>query len=109
MNVKKQSEKALENLILGMDCNAYRQYSQSYVPSERAAQGAHRGIWTGSFLQPAEWRRQQKIAHLLGTATPTPGEAPCLQALELTDLCCRDPACNHLVCHSRGLRAAQMS
>jgi endonuclease YncB( thermonuclease family) len=36
---------------------AYRQYSKDYVPQEEAARAAKRGIWSGSFTPPSEYRR----------------------------------------------------
>jgi endonuclease YncB( thermonuclease family) len=36
---------------------AYRQYSTDYVPQEEAARAAKRGIWSGSFTPPSEYRR----------------------------------------------------
>jgi endonuclease YncB( thermonuclease family) len=51
----------------GMDLNAwmveeghalaYRQYSKDYVPQEETARAAKRGIWSGSFTPPSEYRR----------------------------------------------------
>jgi endonuclease YncB( thermonuclease family) len=36
---------------------AYRQYSKDYVAQEEAARAAKRGIWSGSFTSPSEYRR----------------------------------------------------
>jgi endonuclease YncB( thermonuclease family) len=36
---------------------AYRQYSKDYVPQEEEARAAKRGIWSGSFTPPSEYRR----------------------------------------------------
>jgi endonuclease YncB( thermonuclease family) len=36
---------------------AYRQYSKDYVRQEEAARAAKRGIWSGSFTPPSEYRR----------------------------------------------------
>jgi endonuclease YncB( thermonuclease family) len=51
----------------GIDLNAwmveeghalvYRQYSTDYVPQEETARAAKRGIWSGSFTPPSEYRR----------------------------------------------------
>jgi endonuclease YncB( thermonuclease family) len=35
----------------------YRQYSKDYIPQEEAARAAKRGIWSGSFTPPSEYRR----------------------------------------------------
>ena len=34
-------------------------FSRTYVPEETEAKEARRGIWDGSFITPAEWRRQK--------------------------------------------------
>ncbi len=34
-------------------------FSRTYVPEETEAKDARRGIWEGSFITPAEWRRQK--------------------------------------------------
>lgn len=39
---------------------AYRRYSLDYVQAEEAAKAAGRGLWSGSFEMPWEWR---KTAH----------------------------------------------
>jgi endonuclease YncB( thermonuclease family) len=38
---------------------AYRRYSTAYVSAEDAARQARRGIWTGSFETPEDYRRTQ--------------------------------------------------
>ncbi|MPY75469.1 MAG: thermonuclease family protein [Alphaproteobacteria bacterium] len=39
---------------------AYRRYSQDYIAQEDAARQARRGIWAGSFVAPAEWRKSDR-------------------------------------------------
>lgn len=39
---------------------AYRYFSQRYVPAETSAKRARRGIWSGSFIDPYDWRRAQR-------------------------------------------------
>jgi endonuclease YncB( thermonuclease family) len=39
---------------------AYRRYSHDYVAEEDAARQARRGIWAGSFVAPAEWRKSER-------------------------------------------------
>ena len=39
----------------------YRRYPQQYVAQETAAREADRGIWSGSFVKPWEWRRGQRL------------------------------------------------
>mmetsp|Transcript_29004 Transcript_29004/g.78103 ORF Transcript_29004/g.78103 Transcript_29004/m.78103 type:complete len:318 (-) Transcript_29004:488-1441(-) len=39
---------------------AYREYSKDYIPTEEAAQRAHKGIWDGTFQYPADWRKAER-------------------------------------------------
>lgn len=39
---------------------AYRYFSQKYVPAETNAKRDGRGIWSGSFTDPYDWRRAQR-------------------------------------------------
>jgi endonuclease YncB( thermonuclease family) len=39
---------------------AYRQYSTRYVEAENHAREAKRGLWSGTFQRPWEWRRAQR-------------------------------------------------
>ena len=39
---------------------AYRHYSLAYVPAENGAREAGRGVWTGRFAAPWEWRRKRR-------------------------------------------------
>lgn len=41
-------------------CFGRREYSKDYIPTEEAAQRAHRGIWDGTFQYPADWRKAEK-------------------------------------------------
>lgn len=36
---------------------AYRQFSEAYVPEEDLARAARRGLWTGTFVMPSDWRK----------------------------------------------------
>lgn len=38
---------------------AYAKYSTRYVPLEREAQNAHKGIWAGQFESPEAWRHSR--------------------------------------------------
>ena len=38
---------------------AYRQYSTRYVAEEVAAQQAKRGLWSGTFIAPWQWRKDR--------------------------------------------------
>ncbi|KAB7786013.1 thermonuclease family protein [Methylorubrum populi] len=48
---------------------AYRRYSEAYVPQEDSAKGAKRGIWTGAFTAPWEWRKGERTMDM-GMAAP---------------------------------------
>ena len=39
---------------------AYRHYSEAYVPDEAIAQEQKRGIWSGTFIMPWDYRHQKK-------------------------------------------------
>ena len=39
---------------------AYQRYSRDYVPTEDQARSARRGVWSGSFEMPWEWRQQRR-------------------------------------------------
>ncbi|MPY74030.1 MAG: thermonuclease family protein [Alphaproteobacteria bacterium] len=39
---------------------AFRRYSLDYVPQEDAARRSNRGLWAGTFVMPAEWRRTKR-------------------------------------------------
>lgn len=54
---------------------AYRRFSDDYIDEERAARDAGRGLWTGSFIPPWDWRRNPTAtAPGAGAATRGPGE-----------------------------------
>jgi endonuclease YncB( thermonuclease family) len=40
---------------------AYRRYSRDYVNDESAARSAKAGIWAGRFIEPAKWRRGNRL------------------------------------------------
>ena len=39
---------------------AYRKYSTRYIPEEEEAKALKRGVWSGTFTMPGEWRREQR-------------------------------------------------
>jgi endonuclease YncB( thermonuclease family) len=39
---------------------AFRKYTTLYVPQEDAARGARRGLWSGTFQQPWDWRKAHR-------------------------------------------------
>lgn len=41
---------------------ALRRYSEEYLPQEKAALAAKRGLWAGVFEMPADWRRRKQIS-----------------------------------------------
>ncbi len=50
---------------------AYLAYSSDYLPQERAAEAAGRGLWQGSFEMPWDWRREASTS--AGAAPEAPG------------------------------------
>jgi endonuclease YncB( thermonuclease family) len=65
---KDQSRRILAVCVLGTEdlgawlvaegwAVAYRRYSTDYVPQENEARAAHRGLWSGEFVMPWDWRR----------------------------------------------------
>ena len=37
---------------------AYRKYSTRYIAEKEEAEALKRGLWSGTFTAPREWRRQ---------------------------------------------------
>ena len=50
---------------------AYREYSEAHVTAEKAARAAKRGIWSGTFQMPAEWRQERRGQRGSNTSTFT--------------------------------------
>ncbi len=40
---------------------SYRQYSMDYVPNEKVAKASKKGIWSGQFVVPSQWRRGSRL------------------------------------------------
>ena len=40
---------------------AYRKYSTQYVPNEKRAKQAKRGLWSGQFVNPWDWRKGKRL------------------------------------------------
>lgn len=40
---------------------AYRRYSRAYAGDESSAKIGRRGIWQGRFVEPAKWRRGERL------------------------------------------------
>ena len=51
---------------------AYRDFSTRYVPAEKEAKVAKRGMWAGRFVPPWEWRRGKRLQPLQAAETGTP-------------------------------------
>lgn len=47
---------------------AYTRFSKDYVPQERLARAAGRGIWAGPFVPPQDWRRSAQSAEVVTPA-----------------------------------------
>jgi hypothetical protein len=45
---------------------AFIRYSKTYVPDEAAARGARRGLWSGAFIAPWDWRHRDRQTVVLG-------------------------------------------
>jgi endonuclease YncB( thermonuclease family) len=58
---------------------AYRQYGLDYVPQEGTAQAARLGLWSGSFENPWDYRRNQDDSNRndRGSSTPATRSADC--------------------------------
>eukprot|EP00238_Polyblepharides_amylifera_P000081 CAMPEP_0196570624 /NCGR_PEP_ID=MMETSP1081-20130531/760_1 /TAXON_ID=36882 /ORGANISM="Pyramimonas amylifera, Strain CCMP720" /LENGTH=226 /DNA_ID=CAMNT_0041887167 /DNA_START=291 /DNA_END=971 /DNA_ORIENTATION=- len=49
---------------------AYREYSKDYIGDEDLAKKSRKGIWEGTFEEPAKWRREQNSAVKIQPAAP---------------------------------------
>ncbi len=45
---------------------AFIRYSKAYVPDEEAARAARRGLWSGAFIAPWDWRHRGKGTEIRG-------------------------------------------
>jgi hypothetical protein len=45
---------------------AYTRFSPEYVAQEKAAREAQRGVWSGAFIAPWDWRHRDKQTVVLG-------------------------------------------
>jgi endonuclease YncB( thermonuclease family) len=58
---------------------AYVKYSNAYIPEESAARVAQRGMWSGSFVAPWDYRHRNKATVILGAvAVPVVAQAKLL-------------------------------
>jgi endonuclease YncB( thermonuclease family) len=53
---------------------AFVRYSKEYLPDEEAARAARRGLWSGAFIAPWDWRHRNRQTIVLG-ATSVPVSA----------------------------------
>jgi endonuclease YncB( thermonuclease family) len=49
-----------KDMVLSGYAIAYRRYSNDYVAAEEWARGAKRGLWSGTFTNPSEWRDAER-------------------------------------------------
>ena len=59
---------------------AYRHYSKAYVPQEEAAKTGKRGVWSGNFVSPWDWRQRKWEADWSKHPPPSAsdGKGPCV-------------------------------
>ena len=61
---------------------AYAKYSTAYLPEEKEARAAERGIWRGAFIAPWDWRHREHDAIVLGaTSVPINARAELFDAM----------------------------
>src|SRR5262249_52155249 len=48
---------------------AFVRYSIAYVPDEETARAALRGMWSGAFIAPWDWRNRDRQTVILGALT----------------------------------------
>jgi hypothetical protein len=71
---------------------AFRRYSDAYVGEEDGAREEQRGIWSGAFIAPWDWRRRNKATIILGTQ-PVPVEAQAMLLAPASAAKAPAPAC----------------
>ena len=47
-------------MVLAGMALAYRKYGNDYISHEASAKAARRGLWSGQFIPPWEWRRGKR-------------------------------------------------
>jgi endonuclease YncB( thermonuclease family) len=58
---------------------AFVRYSKTYAPDEAAAREARRGLWSGAFIAPWDWRHRNRKTVVLGAiSVPITGQAELL-------------------------------
>jgi Staphylococcal nuclease homologue len=58
---------------------AFVRYSKQYLPDEDAARSAGRGLWSGAFIAPWDWRNRNRQTLVLGaTSVPVSAQAELL-------------------------------
>jgi endonuclease YncB( thermonuclease family) len=59
---------------------AFVKYSRAYVAEEAAAKNAQRGLWSGAFIAPWDWRHRDKSTVVLGArSVPITAQAQLLE------------------------------
>jgi endonuclease YncB( thermonuclease family) len=65
---------------------AFTRYSKEYVPEEEAARAAGRGLWSGAFIAPWDWRHRNRQTIILGaTSVPVSAQAELLAPASAAD------------------------
>jgi endonuclease YncB( thermonuclease family) len=65
---------------------AFVRYSKEYVPNEEAARAARRGLWSGAFIAPWDWRHRDHETIVLGaTSVPISARAQLLAPVSAAD------------------------
>jgi hypothetical protein len=55
---------------------AFGRYSKEYLPDEETARAAGRGLWSGAFITPWDWRHRNRQTEILGaTSIPISAQA----------------------------------
>ena len=58
---------------------AFVRYSKTYIADEESARAARRGIWSGAFIAPWDWRHRNRQTVILGaTAVPIDAQSELL-------------------------------
>ena len=57
---------------------AFTKYSKVYVPEEEQARHAQRGLWSGAFIAPWDWRHRNCRTEVLGAVSVPTNAQPTL-------------------------------
>jgi endonuclease YncB( thermonuclease family) len=91
-----------EGLVLSGWALAFQRYAKDFVSTEQAARTERRGMWSGRFVAPWDWRRGERLSPLVagddgcvpgGLASASAVDAvPCLQPAAETPAAGRPPS-----------------